>query len=132
MTYLGQEKDFVKPQYSLTLFEAYFRHSLGTLSACNAFLSYFCSILASKKFYKFICYLGKTSLNCPKCSKYDAFYLDYMHAQVFMLIFDQELAISSSRMFLFFILPSFQASYEMTIKPINRTIGGTIICRFTP
>ena len=46
-----------------------------------------------------------------------------------MLIFDEELEIS--RMFLILILNSFYTSYEITIKPINRAIGGTIICRFT-
>ena len=37
MTYLGQENDFLESSYSLTLFEAYFRHLLGELPACKAF-----------------------------------------------------------------------------------------------
>ena len=32
---VGQENDFVKSLYSLTLFEAHFLHSLGALSACE-------------------------------------------------------------------------------------------------
>ena len=41
MTYLGQENSFVTPYYSLTKFEVYFRHLLGALTACNAFLKFF-------------------------------------------------------------------------------------------
>ena len=95
MTYLGQENDFVESQYSLTSFEAYFRHSLGALSVCNAFFEFLCCIFASQKFYKFTCCFGKTSLNCPKCTKYVPFYPYYMHVEAIMLIFDQELARST-------------------------------------
>ena len=63
MTYLGRENDFVKSLYSLTLFETNFRHSLGALSACNAFFEFSCGIFASQKFYEFTCCLGRTSLN---------------------------------------------------------------------
>ena len=69
MIYLGQENDFVKSSYSLTLFGAYFRHSLGALSPCNAFFDFFCGIFASQIFYKLTCCLGKTSSNCPKFNK---------------------------------------------------------------
>ena len=119
MTYIGQENDFVKLQYSLTLFET--RNSLGALSACNAFLEFLCCIFASKKF---TCCLGKTSLNCPKCTKYVPFYSYCMHVEAIMSILTKnqpDLQTSSSRTFLFFIFTSFQTSYEMTIKPINRT-----------
>ena len=95
VTYLGQENDFVKSQYSLNLFEAYYRHSLGALSACNAFFELLCCIFASQKFYKFTCCLGKTSMNCPKCTKYVSFYSHCMHVEAIMLIFDQELARST-------------------------------------
>ena len=95
MTYLGQENDFVKSQYSLTLFEAYFIHSLGALSVCNAFFEFLCCTFASQKFYKFTCCLGKTPLNCPKCTKYVPFYSHCMHVEAIMLIFDQELARST-------------------------------------
>ena len=44
MTYLGQENDFVKSWYSLTLFEGQFRHSLCALSVCNAFFEVLCGI----------------------------------------------------------------------------------------
>ena len=135
MTYLGQENNFVKSQYSLTLFEAHFRHSLGALSACNAFFEFLCCIFAFQKFFKFTCCLGKKSLSCPKCTDYVPFYSHCMCAEAVMLIFDKnqpDLQLSSYRVFLFSTLTSFQSSYKMTIKPINRTIGGTIICRFTP
>ena len=51
--YLGPENDFLKPCYSLTLFEARFRHLLGALPACNAFFEFLCGIFAFQKFYKF-------------------------------------------------------------------------------
>ena len=69
MTYLGQENDFVKSSYSLNLFEAYFRQLLGALPACNAFFEFSCGIFAFQKFYKFTCWLGGLSLNCPKFIK---------------------------------------------------------------
>ena len=53
MIYLGQENDSVKSQYSLTLLESNFRHSLDALSACNAFFEFFCCIFASQRFYQF-------------------------------------------------------------------------------
>ena len=113
MTQLGQENDFVKSQYSLTLFEVYFRHSLGALSACNAFFKFLRCNFASQKFYKFTCFLGKTLLNYPKCTKYVPFYSHCMYVEAIMLIFDQELAGSTD-----IKLTSFQTSYEMTIKPL--------------
>ena len=70
MTYLGQENDFVKPSYSLTLFEAYFRRLSGALPAYNAFFEFFCGIFASQIFYKFTCCLGGTSSNCHKFNPY--------------------------------------------------------------
>ena len=41
---------FLKPSYSLNLFETHFRFLLGTFPACNAFNS---NIFAFKKFDKF-------------------------------------------------------------------------------
>ena len=58
---------------------------------------------------------------------YIPFYSHCMHVEAIMLISDQELAGSAD-----IKLTSFYTSCEMTIKPINRTIGGTIVCRFTP
>ena len=95
MTYLGQENDFVKSQYSLTLFKAFFRHSLGALSACNAFFEFLCYNFTCQKFYTFTCCLKKTSLNCPECTKYVPFYSHCMHVEAIMLIFDQKLARST-------------------------------------
>ena len=40
MTYLGQENDFVKLSYFFSKFEAYFRHLLCALPACDAFLNF--------------------------------------------------------------------------------------------
>ena len=48
MTYLGQENDFVKSSYSLTLFNTYSRYLLGTLPACNAFFEFLCRIFATQ------------------------------------------------------------------------------------
>ena len=50
MTYLRQDNDFVKSSNSITLFEAYFMHLLGTLPECNAFFEFLCGIFASKNF----------------------------------------------------------------------------------
>ena len=52
MTYLSQETGFVKPSYSLTSFEAHYRHLLGVLPACNAFFEILCGVFDSQKFYK--------------------------------------------------------------------------------
>ena len=75
MIYLGQENDFSKTSYSLTLFEAFFRHLLGTLPVNNAFFELLCGIFGSRKFYKFIYYLRGSSLNCPKFTKTRPFLL---------------------------------------------------------
>ena len=69
MTYLGQENDFVKSLYSLIRLEVHFRHSLGILSACNAFFEFLCGIFASQKFHTLRSCLGRTSFNCPIFSK---------------------------------------------------------------
>ena len=69
MTYLGQENDSVKSLYSLIILEVHFRHSLGTLSACNAFFEFFCGTFASHKFNILTSCLGRTSFNCPKFTK---------------------------------------------------------------
>ena len=57
MTYLGQKNDFVESWHSLTLFEAYFRHSLGALFPCNDFFEFLCYTFACQKFYTFTCCL---------------------------------------------------------------------------
>ena len=71
------------------------RHSLGALSACNAFFEFLCCIFACQNFYAFTSSLGKTSLDCPKYTKHVPFYSNCMHVEGIMLIFDQELARST-------------------------------------
>ena len=44
MTYLGQENDFVKSSYSLTLFEAFLRHLLEALTSRNACYELLCGM----------------------------------------------------------------------------------------
>ena len=69
----GQENDFVRSSYYLILFKAHYRHSVGVLSACNAFFKFECGIFASQKFHKFTCCLGSKSLNCPRITKICSF-----------------------------------------------------------
>ena len=47
MTYLGQDNDFINSSHSLTLSEAYFRHILGALPACNVIFEFLHSSFAS-------------------------------------------------------------------------------------
>ena len=65
MTYLRQENGFSKTSYSLTLFEAYFRHLLGTLPVSNAFFKLLCGIFGSQKFYNSIYYLRGVIFELP-------------------------------------------------------------------
>lgn len=65
MTYLGQENDFVKLSYFFSKFEAYFRHLLCVLPACDAFFEFLVEVLHSK-YFKFRHCLGASSLNGPK------------------------------------------------------------------
>ena len=58
MTYHGQDYDFIKPSYCLTLFEANSRHFLGALLPFNAIFEFLCVIFASQKFYNFTHCLG--------------------------------------------------------------------------
>ena len=51
MTYLGQENHFAKSSYSLSLFEAYFRHLLGCVACMQCLFWSLCAAsLLHKKF----------------------------------------------------------------------------------
>ena len=130
MTYLGRENDFVKPSYSLTLFEACFRHSLGRYLHVMPFSDFCVAFFLAQ----FTCCLEWT-FHCPTFTKIYPFLLTlYACRGNYVDIWPRisQIYLYQPQSVSFFILTWFLTSYKMIIKPINRTIGGTTICRFTP